>query len=320
MTAATAPVDVIAVGETMGCLVLRGHRHPGGITLAGAESNVAIGLAFLGHRTRWASRLGTDRLGDHIVDRLRESGVDPYVTRDPVRQTGLAIKELSPGRTVVRYYRRDSAASAMSIRDAPPLTNAEWLHLSGITPALSPACAELVPALMRQAGGQRVRVSFDVNLRPVLWDSLSIARDTIRLLCREADLVFVGDDESRALELGDTLEEFIRGNVLRPEATVVFKRGAHGPQAFAAGVRYASAAVPTEVVDLTGAGDAFAAGFLSGQLRRLSIPQCLRLGSALASQVIGVDTDFVDPPDPARRTQVLSSIDEVTDEATRGVP
>lgn len=290
-------VDVITVGETMGCFLLRDHSEAGELTFIGAESNVAIGLASLGHRALWVSRLGSDQVGDYIVECLRGCGVDLHVTRDPTRQTGLALKELRPDRTAVRYYRKDSAASAMTMRDVPPLAGAEWLHVTGITPALSASCAELVPALMELAASRGVQVSLDINLRRPLWGTLSAARDSARRLCGLAQLVFVGQDESSVLRLGDTLEEFVQEVALGPDAVVVFKHGPQGARASAAGVTYHSPAAPADIVDVTGAGDAFAAGFLSGLLRRLPTEQCLRLGSVMAAQVIGTDQDFAGPPD-----------------------
>lgn len=310
------PPEVIAVGETMGCFVLRDGSAASEMTFIGAESNVAIALASLDHRVRWVSRLGDDQVGDHIVRALRDRGVDVWASRDEARSTGIAIKELDANGTAVRYYRKDSAASVLRMEDVPPLTGASWLHLTGITPALSTGCAELTDRLAEQTARSGVRLSVDVNLRPVLWPSSSHARDAMLRLCRSADLVFVGHDESSALGLGDTAEEFIDAVGISPDRVVVFKRGSRGADAWSAGVGYSSAALPSPVVDVTGAGDAFAAGFLGGMLRRLPVGHCLELGHLMASRVIGVPRDFADPPGPAE----AAALDLLLDKASHDIP
>jgi 2-dehydro-3-deoxygluconokinase len=307
------PAEVVTVGETMGCFLLRGRSESCGLTFIGAESNVAIGLASLGHRVRWASRLGEDRIGDLIARSLLDRSVDVHAPRDDRRPTGVAIKELGPGRTTVRYYRGGSAASAMTAVDAPALAGVRWLHLTGITPALSASCADMTSALAEAAARAGVRISFDVNLRPVLWDGLEQAREAIVPLCRHADLVFIGDDEAGALELGDSAARFARAVGVREDAIIVFKRGAQGADALAHDVAHSSAAIPGDVVDVTGAGDAFAAGFLGGMLRELPVAACLRLGHVMASRVIGTDRDFVGPLSSRNLADLLRSVESAED-------
>src|SRR5258708_433438 len=108
--------DLIALGETMLALAppagasLRGATELV-IDHAGAESNTCVGLARLGLRVAWVSRLGADAAGDRILAAIRQEGVDvQWVERDATRSTGLMLKDPDAG---VRYYRRESAASVM---------------------------------------------------------------------------------------------------------------------------------------------------------------------------------------------------------------
>src|SRR5215813_5680643 len=117
------PLDLIALGETMNALA-----PPGGASVrtaaqllvdhAGAESNTCVGLARLGFRVAWVSRLGDDAAGARILDALTAERIDTrWVRRDPSRPTGLMLKDPdAPGRSV-RYYRTGSAASALSEAD-----------------------------------------------------------------------------------------------------------------------------------------------------------------------------------------------------------
>src|SRR4249920_1777302 len=113
----TDPLRVITAGETMALLVPPGPgrlRHATSLTLSigGAESNVAIGLARLGIPASWISVLGDDELGELVLNRLRAEGVDTSaVTRTADRPTGLYLREEVAGRLRVYYYRSGSAAA-----------------------------------------------------------------------------------------------------------------------------------------------------------------------------------------------------------------
>src|SRR4051812_34848282 len=136
-------MDLLAFGETM--LVLapaagESLRTAAALRVdhAGAESNTCVGLARLGHAVAWLSRLGTDPAGDRILDSLAAEGIDTrWVQRDPDRPTGLMLKE--PG-TGVRYYRTDSAASAMGpeLLAGVPIAAARAVLVSGITALIGP--------------------------------------------------------------------------------------------------------------------------------------------------------------------------------------
>ena len=118
-------MSVLTVGETMALLdpLGEGELAPGRLLtlrLAGAESNFAVGLARLGIRVRWISRLGADPLGDMIFDALADEEIDlHYVARDPAAPTGVFLKWRSGERTQVSYYRKDSAASRLGRADVP---------------------------------------------------------------------------------------------------------------------------------------------------------------------------------------------------------
>lgn len=285
-------MDLVTLGETMGLFVRVDNSDRFQRLYVGAESNVAVALARLGHRVRWVSRLGEDDLGDYIAGQLNNEGVEAVVERDPDRNTGLMLKELHGDATAVRYYRHDSAASA--IRSVPPrvLDGAARLHLTGITPALSEGCRRAVHELVDRASERDIRFSFDVNYRPPLWDDAREARRELLALARRAHLVFAGTDEAEFLtDTGDP-QAFAHHLGLDGERQFVVKQGAHGATHVAAGSCLHSPALPTTVVDLTGAGDAFAAGYLSATIRGASVLGRLQLGNMLASRAIQVVGDL----------------------------
>ncbi|MBT8196989.1 MAG: sugar kinase, partial [Acidimicrobiia bacterium] len=189
--------DVTTIGETMVAFVSRDGSTTFQAIAAGAESNVARTLAGLGLAARWVSRLGDDPLGDFLEQRVAESGADVEVVRDPNFPTGVMTKHISGSTTASQYYRSQSAARGLSPADLERAGSSRWIHVTGITPALSASAAELVEAVMANTGG--FLVSFDFNYRPALWRDEHTAAETLRNLARRADVVFIGDDEAEAL-------------------------------------------------------------------------------------------------------------------------
>jgi 2-dehydro-3-deoxygluconokinase len=289
---------VLCVGETM---VLVTPVEPVGLTggdlcrltIGGAESTVALYLAERGHPVRWASRVGADPLGERVVRELDRHGVDTsLVRRDPAAPTGVYFKDPTPQRTTVYYYRAGSAASRMSAADAEAFLpeTGRLVHLSGVTPALSPTCRQLVDALFDRADALRTPVSFDVNYRPALW-SPGDAAPVLLGLARRADLAFVGLDEARAL--WDTPTPADVRALVGGHNRLVVKNGAVGATEFHADSYRFEPAGAVPVVETVGAGDAFAAGVISGLLSGAGPGSRLRLGHALAERTLRSTSDFV---------------------------
>jgi 2-dehydro-3-deoxygluconokinase len=290
--------DVLSFGETM---VLLNPGATGPLRYAdrfakrigGAESNVAIGLARLGHDAAWASRLGDDPHGRYVRDTIRGEGVATHVTLDPEAPTGIMFKERREvGESRVFYYRHDSAASRMSPEDLPAaaLADADYLHLTGITPALSERCRELCFEAADRAREAGTRVSFDPNLRFKLWDEPAM-RETLLPLAERADVVVPGIEEGEVLLGTDDPAEIAAGFRERGAEEVVVTLGAEGAYVAAEGVDERVPGVTVErVVDAVGAGDGFVAGYLSGRLDGLdpaTAADRANVAGALATTVSG---------------------------------
>jgi 2-dehydro-3-deoxygluconokinase len=158
--------------------------------------------------------------------------------------------------------------------------------LSGITPALSPACAGLVRTELEHSEGRTT--SFDINYRPGLW-SPGEAGPALLSLARLATFVFTGLDEAHQL-WGCTTAAEIR-DLLPEPAEVIVKDGPREAVALTAGGRASAAPLQVDVVDVIGAGDAFAAGYLASRLRGGGPERALRVGHAIAAAVITSPTD-----------------------------
>ena len=296
-------LDVVTAGETMvlGVPPRPGRlRHAASLELkiGGAESNLAIALSRLGLRAGWAGFLGDDEPGQLVLDRIRAEGVDTSrVRRLRDRPTGLYLREQVGAQTRVYYYRRGSAASTMSAGafDADYLGNARFLHLTGITPALSEDCRLFTLWAAREARASGTRICFDVNYRSKLWEPEE-ARAFVEKILPEVDLLLVGDEEARAL-WGRDDEGFVRELAQGGPEEVILKRGKAGSLARVGGEALDHPAFGVEEVDPVGAGDAFAAGYLAGHLWGLPVRERLGVANAMGAMSVATLGDYEGLPD-----------------------
>jgi sugar/nucleoside kinase (ribokinase family) len=300
----TAALDVATFGEAMLLLVA---DRPGPIEeahsfakrTAGAETNVAIGLARLGLKVGWASRLGSDSMARYLLNSFRAEGIDcSRVVCDPAQRTGLQFKGrvLDGSDPPVEYHRKGSAASLFEPDeiDVDWLLSARHLHATGVFAALSDNCyatAQRTLALMREAGRT---VSFDPNLRPTLWPTPGRMREAINALAAQAQWVLPGLEEGRFLTGEQTPQGIARFYRDRGARLVVVKLGPAGAYFSGDEESGAVAGFPVEkVIDTVGAGDGFAVGVVSALLEGRTVAEAVRRGAwigARAVQVLG-DTE-----------------------------
>lgn len=292
-------LDVVTLGETMIQMnpqtsgMLR-HARRFDRYVAGAESNVAIGLERLGHRAGWISRVGADEFGACVRSVIRGEGVDTtHVVEDENAPTGVYFLERRrTDRTRVYYYREGSAASRLSPDDLASdyIGQARYLHLTGITPALSASCRNAVWEAIRIATEQNVAISLDPNVRHKLW-AKSEARSVLREMIPHTCVLLSGEGEAMLLAEEETPEAAARAlQDLGPQQVVV-RLGASGALAVGKdGELVRGGSIDVDVVDEIGAGDAFNAGFLTGLLRNESLERAVLLGNivgGLATTVRG---------------------------------
>lgn len=294
--------EVLTFGETV--LALR----PGGstVSVAGAESNVAVGLARLGHAVRWAGAVGEDEAGELVLRTLRAEGVDVSGASldEGGAPTGLMLAEPrlpEPARARAhRHHRAGSAGSrlkACSVERAFTAAPPKVLPLTGITPALSRSARSAAALALRLAAEHSSLVCLDVNFRSRLWDAEEAAA-VLREWAPSVDVLIATDDELPLCLPEDVADDpAVRAKELMALGVgeVVVKHG-HGHGAAGAtsyGEDGSSVHVPAGparsvdgvdrpcAVDPVDPGDAFAAGYLSGLLDGCDAGG--RLGRAVAA-------------------------------------
>lgn len=296
-------LDVITIGEAMAMFVATQTGDLAEVEqfikrVAGAELNVATGLARLGLKVGWVSRIGNDSFGRFVLNSLKKEGIDAQgVTLDERYATGFQLKSKVENGTdpIVEYFRKGSAASHLSVADYNEayFSSARHLHLSGVAAALSASSYELLAHTARTMKVQGKTLSFDPNLRPVLWKSEAEMVEKLNRLAFQADWVLPGLKEGMILTGQQTPEGIADFYLRHGVKAVVLKTGADGAWFKTAdGEKGSVAPVKVDnVVDTVGAGDGFAVGVISALLEGRTLQQAVTRGNKIGALAIQVQGD-----------------------------
>jgi 2-dehydro-3-deoxygluconokinase len=281
------------------------------VYVGGAEANVAVSLAHFGHSTSMVSVVPETPLGAACIAELRRHGVDTAGVRKMPGRLGIYFMSSGAGqRPSEIIYDRAASAFALAGDDAvdwdATLNGAQWLHISGITPALGERAARATLNAARAARRAGVRVSFDCNYRAKLWEAWGgDPAKKLHQIIGQADLVFA-DERALALVLGSTNDGFEK---TATRAFAAFPQLAHiatttrvehnvDRHDISAQLATRSALFCTRtfnleaIVDRIGTGDAFAAGLLHALLKRMDERNSLDFALAAACLKHSIPGDF----------------------------
>lgn len=290
-------LDVVTFGEPMAMFYANEVGELQEISsfsraLAGAESNVATGLSRLEHPTGYVTKLGEDSFGQFIVNTLHREGIDTAsISYTKQFSTGMLLKsKVIEGDPKVEYYRKNSAASKLSLADFDPgyFASAGHLHVTSISAALSPSCLEFSKHVMEFMKSQGKTVSLDPNLRPTLWPDTETMVSTINDLAGRCDWFLPGLGEGKKLTGLDTPEEIADFYLQLGVSLVVIKLGPEGAyyKSSAGEEGYVDGFKVEQVVDTVGAGDGFAVGVISALLEQLPAAEAVRRGNAIGALAV----------------------------------
>lgn len=288
------------------------------VHIGGAEANVAVSLARFGHTAHMVGLVADNALGEAALGELRRHRVNTDGVRQAAGRMGLyfltqgAIQRPSE----VLYDRADSAfarAGGGTHEWRTLLAGAEWLHVSGVTPALGQDAADGVLTAVKAARAAGVKVSFDGNFRPKLWEAWGgDAPSILHGLMSEADILFASHRDLQVvlgLEFPQATpqERFAAGaaaaftafpHLQQMAATVRVQRSVdHHALSGITALRDSSlhttpAYEISPIVDRIGTGDAFAAGVLHGGLVGMTHAEALHFGVAAACLKHSLPGDF----------------------------
>lgn len=293
-------MDVITIGDAMIAMCPE-KRGPIMFTntfekkIGGAELNVAIGCSRLGIKAGWIGNVGDDDFGEVILRSLRADNVDDSQVRIVEGyQTSIYFREvLSDGSSRSFYYRQNSPASTMKLEDLNEeyFKKAKILHITGVFPSILPNNKKLVLEAIRLAKQNGLLISLDPNIRLKLWTKEE-ARDFIINILNDVDILLVGDEEVEVLLQTTNLEKALKEFFSYGISKIVIKRGDKGAIGFDGKDIFCIDAIrPKALIDTVGAGDGFAAGFLTSIIKGESFEESIRFANAVGSLVVGVEGD-----------------------------
>ena len=276
---------------------------------AGAEANAGVALARFGHAARMVGVLPENALGCAALEELRRHGLDTDGIQFAPGRMGLYFfTHGAPYRPAQVLYDRAGSAFAVASADRfqwpALLAGADWLHLTGITPALSDAAAKATLQAARYAREIGVRVSFDCNYRPALWAGKEDkAADLLGGICGQADLIFAQDRDialilraDPSVSAGAAFRAF--PNLQWIAATILQDR-ADGHQDLSGALHSRKARWTARtfalhsVVGRIGRGDAFAAGLLHGLMTDAPPQRSIDFAVAAACLKHSIPGDFL---------------------------
>lgn len=309
----TDVVNIVTIGETMVMMsaIYEGELDEKGkheLHVAGAESNVAVDITRLGIpglQTTWVSRLGDDDAADFVLRELsgKTNVVAPKIKGEKTGRYYANNVRAPDGSltSVPTYDRKGSAASKLRFSDVERAINAaNWLHVTGITPALSDSCLETILRAVRHAYALSKPVSLDVNYRRQLWKPEEAAA-VIGTMAIYSSIVKVGLDEADELWGEKTPEGHADFFALLSGGIAIVTLGEQGAMAKYGSHRARARGYKINVIDPRGAGDAFMAGFLAtflnkttwaefGQMRKNGVRQKLLEDCLAVANVCGALT------------------------------
>lgn len=279
--------DIVALGEP---LVEMNQTEKGQQQylqgFGGDTSNAVIAAARQGARCACLTRVGSDAFGAQFLDLWKTEGVDTSgVQSDDDAHTGLYFVQHGPDGHAFSYLRRGSAASLMTpaLLDSGLIERSRFLHVSGISLAISTSACDTVFAAIERAHAAQTQVSLDSNLRLRLWP-VDRARAILRETMRQADLFLPSMDDMQHLTGNNDPErtlDWIRDG--GATGVVVLKLGKDGSIIDDGQTRTPVAALRVDAVDATGAGDCFAGSLLARRCQGDSWEDAVRYANVAAA-------------------------------------
>ncbi len=298
-----SPVDLLAVGEVLVDLISKEEadsfieadnfeRYFGG-----SPANIAMNLARFGKKSALISRVGYDGLGDYLIKRLEEAGVitDTISVDRDNNTTVIMVTRSRKSPSFIAYRGAEKFIDSDEIEEED-IIKSKIIHLS--TFALSaPESRRAIEKIINIARDQKKIISLDPNYRPQLWEGRGDGIEYIKNLLPKVDIIKPSLDDAEALFGRGDAESYIKSFHDSGCRLVILTQGANGLVVSTGDKVKHFDSLATEVVDTTGAGDAFWSGFYIGVISGYSLELAVQLGNSVAAEVIKEVGAIVELPD-----------------------
>lgn len=287
--------DVLTMGRS--CIDLYAHQIGVPITevtsfdayVGGCPTNISVGTRRLGLRSALLTALGEDQVADFVLAFLNREGVETrFIPRKPGRRTSAVIMAIQPpDKFPLTFYREGCADRELTAEDVDraPIEDSAIVLVTGTGLSHEPSRTATFHAAARAAAAG-AQVFVDVDYRPDQWPSRAAFAAAMQQLVGHASLVIGTEEEVVAAADRDDGDEAVATLLKATRAPLVMKRGARGATLFRDGTRTDVAPFRIEVLNVLGAGDAFASGLIAGIRRGWPLERAIRMGNATGAIVV----------------------------------
>ncbi|MTI45327.1 fructokinase [Roseibium hamelinense] len=232
--------------------------------IGGSPYNVAIGLARLGQKPAFFGGISTDQLGEKLLARLAEEGVETTnVHRSPALTTLSLVQKTAAGQPVYTFYGENAADRMVTEADLPlPDQNFAMVHIGSYTALVEPVASALKNLIERERPNSLI--AFDPNIRPTVVPDMNAWKANTHNLAAVADVIKVSDEDLALIEPLKRIDDIAQGWIEQGSGLVVVTRGANGAEVYTVNGRYSFEGQKVAVADTVGAGDTFQAALLMG--------------------------------------------------------
>ena len=284
---------------------------------AGAEGNVAVGVARLGLSAHFFTLMGNDQLGSAVIADFESEGVDLSGVKRVDSFSSAMIR--NPGTSApveASYLRKGAAASLMQPEDLDQniISASRWLHATGITCAISTSAASAVEFALSKAREAKIACSLDLNIRRKLWSEAQ-ARVVLEPLAHDVDLLIGGEDEYLAIFGEKDPKRALELVADRGCKIAIMTKGDQKIRYLINGEFGEITPPKVKAVDPVGSGDAFTGGVISGLLSGLTPIDAIKQGSVSGARVASQFGDWAGLPtgvkgrtDPAIIAQLTGGV------------
>ena len=286
---------ILSVGDCLAAFI-RQENNPAiwQYDLVGAEMNFLIGCARLGIHTGLISSLSTDRFGTEILARLKKESIDTSQISRSELPTALVFRDLHEEQSrILSYYRKNTAGSRLthSSIDEKYVAASSHFHFTGIFPALGEENRQTLHHLLRQAHEHKLCISFDANIRSALFHNDKSAQQLLLPYIEQCDIFLSGLEEAQFLLNTKNSQLLCRRLEELGVQDIVLKMGSKGCLGFSQGEQLVKLPPKTKVMDPTGAGDAFDAGYIYAYRQGWSLEKKLSFASLMGSKIAASASD-----------------------------
>lgn len=292
--------DILTVGELLIDMISADYDDNFESTtynkfFGGSPSNIAMNVKKLGIHSLVASAVGEDGLGTFLINHLRNAGIDTRCVQQVDDSTSMVVVTKSKATPIPIFYRGADYQLAYTPELEEALVNSKIVHFS-CWPISRKPVRETIEKVIEKAKQHNILVCFDPNYHPMIWEKGEDGIEYVKAIIGKADIVKPSEDDAERLFGKDTPENQI-GKFLKLGAKlVIMTLGKDGAIVSDGKDTLTFPTLATEIVDTTGAGDAFWSGFYAAVVKGYTIRQALEIGFAVSAYKLKYTGAVVDLP------------------------